>query len=70
VRPVACLTLVLLTAAASAQTSSPMNPHVLPVAPDAAEVQGVPVRVLAPVSLNFGVQLSYSSAPILVTVRR
>lgn len=42
---------------------------VLRCAPGAAAVEKVPISVLAHVSINFVVKVSYSSAPILVSVR-
>jgi hypothetical protein len=43
---------------------------VLRAAPDAAPVENVPISVLAHVSINFVVKVSYSSPPVLLTVRR
>jgi len=42
---------------------------VLKAAPNAAPVEEVPISVLAHVSVNFVVKVSYSSAPILVTIQ-
>jgi hypothetical protein len=41
---------------------------VLRAAPDAAPVENVPISVLAQVSINFVVKISYSSPPIPVTI--
>jgi hypothetical protein len=43
---------------------------VLRAAPDAAEVTDVPISVLAHVSINFVVKVSYSSPPILLSVKK
>jgi hypothetical protein len=43
---------------------------VLRAAPDAAEVADVPIGVLAHVSINFVVKVSYSSPPILLSVKK
>jgi hypothetical protein len=43
---------------------------VLRAAPNAAPIEDVPVSVLAHVSINFVVKVSYSSPPILVSVRK
>jgi hypothetical protein len=43
---------------------------VLKAAADAAPIEDVPISVLAHVSINFVVKVSYSSAPILVSVRK
>jgi hypothetical protein len=43
---------------------------VLRAAANAEPVQNVPISVMAHVSVNFVVKISYSSAPILVTVRK
>jgi hypothetical protein len=43
---------------------------VLRAAPNAAEAEGVPISVLCHVSINFVVKVSYSSAPIRVSVRK
>jgi hypothetical protein len=43
---------------------------VLKAAPTAAPIEDVPVSVLAHVSINFVVKVSYSSPPILVSVRK
>src|SRR5262249_21178917 len=43
---------------------------VLKAAPDAAPVEGVPICVMAHVSVNFVVKVSYASAPITVSVRK
>jgi hypothetical protein len=43
---------------------------VLRAAPDAVACQGVPICVMAQVSVNFVVKIGYASAPIRVTVRR
>jgi len=43
---------------------------VLKAAPDAAPIEGVPICVMAHVSVNFVVKVSYASAPIKVTVRK
>jgi hypothetical protein len=43
---------------------------VLRAAPNAAPVEDVTVSVLAHVSINFVVKVSYSSPPILVSVRK
>ena len=43
---------------------------VLRAAPDAAPIEGVPVSVLAHVSVNFVVKISYSSKPLLLTVEK
>jgi hypothetical protein len=43
---------------------------VLKAAANAAPVQDVPISVLAHVSVNFVVKISYASAPILVSVRK
>ncbi len=43
---------------------------VLRAAPDAAEVEKVPISVLAHVSVNFVVKVSYSSPAILLSVRK
>ena len=42
----------------------------LKAAPNAAPIEDVPVSVLCHVSINFVVKVSYSSDPILVTVRK
>src|SRR5262249_46227405 len=44
--------------------SSSKGHVVLKAAPDAAPIEGVPVSVLAHVSVNFVVKISYSSPPI------
>jgi hypothetical protein len=41
---------------------------VLKAAPDAAPIEKVPISVLAHVSVNFVVKVSYSSAPIQLSV--
>jgi hypothetical protein len=43
---------------------------VLKAAPNAAPIENVPLCVLAHVSINFVVKISYSSAPIMLNVRR
>jgi hypothetical protein len=43
---------------------------VLQAAPTAAPIENVPVSVLAHVSINFVVKISYSSPPILLSVRK
>jgi hypothetical protein len=43
---------------------------VLRAAPGAGPVEGVPVSVLAHVSINFVVKISYASAPLRLSVRR
>jgi hypothetical protein len=43
---------------------------VLRAAPDAAPIAGVPVCVLAQVSVNFVVKMSYASKPVLLTVEK
>jgi hypothetical protein len=43
---------------------------VLRAAPDAAPIEAVPISVLAHVSVNFVVKVSYSSAPIHVSIRK
>ena len=43
---------------------------VLKAAPDAAPIAGVPVCVLAHVSVNFVVKISYASKPVLLTVEK
>ena len=43
---------------------------VLKAAPDAAPIEGVPISVLAHVSVNFVVKVSYSSQAIPVTVAK
>ena len=43
---------------------------VLKAAPDAAPIEGVPISVMAHVSVNFVVKVSYSSPPILLSVRK
>jgi hypothetical protein len=43
---------------------------VLKAAPDAAPIEGVPICVMAHVSVNFVVKVSYASAPIKVSVRK
>ncbi len=43
---------------------------VLKAAPSAAPIENVPICVLAHVSINFVVKVSYASAPIAVTVRK
>jgi hypothetical protein len=43
---------------------------VLKAAPGAAPIEDVPISVLAHVSINFVVKMSYSSPPILVSVRK
>jgi hypothetical protein len=43
---------------------------VLRAAPNAPEAEGVPISVLCHVSINFVVKVSYSSAPIRVSVRK
>jgi hypothetical protein len=43
---------------------------VLRAAPDAAPIEDVPISVLAHVSINFVVKVSYSSAPIRVSIRK
>ena len=43
---------------------------VLKCAPNAAPVENVPISVLAHVSINFVVKVSYSSPPILISVRK
>jgi Bacterial pre-peptidase C-terminal domain len=43
---------------------------VLKAAPNAAPIEGVPVSVLCHVSINFVVKVSYSSPPILLSVRK
>jgi hypothetical protein len=43
---------------------------VLRAAPNAAPIEDVPISVLAHVSINFVVKVSYSSPPILVSVRK
>src|SRR5262249_36331813 len=43
---------------------------VLKAAADAAPIEGVPISVLAHVSVNFVVKVSYSSPPIPVSVRK
>lgn len=43
---------------------------VLRAAPDAAEVEDVPISVLAHVSINFVVKVSYSSPAILLSVKK
>jgi hypothetical protein len=43
---------------------------VLKAAPDAAPIEGVPISVLAHVSVNFVVKVSYSSPAILVNVKK
>ncbi len=43
---------------------------VLKAAPSAGPVEEVPIAVLAHVSINFVVKVSYASAPILVSVRK
>jgi hypothetical protein len=43
---------------------------VLRAAPNAAPIEGVPIAVLANVSINFVVKVHYASAPIAVSVRR
>jgi hypothetical protein len=43
---------------------------VLKCAPNAAPIENVPISVLAHVSINFVVKVSYSSPPILVSVRK
>jgi hypothetical protein len=42
---------------------------VIKAAPNAAAVENVPISVLAHVSVNFVVKVSYSSLPILLSVR-
>src|SRR5581483_11535233 len=43
---------------------------VLKAAPNAVPVEDVPISVVANVSINFVVKVAYSSAPILVSVRK
>jgi hypothetical protein len=43
---------------------------VLKVAPNAAPIENVPISVLAHVSINFVVKVSYSSPPILITIKK
>ncbi|HZT82780.1 MAG TPA: PPC domain-containing protein [Gemmataceae bacterium] len=43
---------------------------VLKAAPNAAPIEDVPISVLCHVSINFVVKVSYSSAPILVSVQK
>jgi hypothetical protein len=43
---------------------------VLRAAPNAAPIEDVPISVLCHVSINFVVKISYSSAPILVSVQK
>ncbi len=43
---------------------------VLRAAPNAAPIEGVPISVLAHVSINFVVKVSYSSPPILLSVTK
>ena len=43
---------------------------VLRAAPDAAPVEDVPISVLAHVSINFVVKVSYSSAPVRLSIRK
>jgi Bacterial pre-peptidase C-terminal domain len=43
---------------------------VLKVEPNAAPIEDVPISVLAHVSINFVVKVSYSSAPILLTIKK
>jgi hypothetical protein len=43
---------------------------VLRAAPDAAPIEDVPISVLAHVSINFVVKVSYSSAPIRLSIRK
>lgn len=43
---------------------------VLRAAPNAAPIEAVPVSVLAHVSINFVVKVSYASAPVLVSVKK
>ncbi len=43
---------------------------VLKAAPNAAPVENVPICVLAHVSVNFVVKVSYASAPILITIAK
>ncbi|HYT95430.1 MAG TPA: hypothetical protein VEL76_42315, partial [Gemmataceae bacterium] len=43
---------------------------VLKAAPNAAPIEDVPISVLCHVSINFVVKVSYSSSPILVSVRK
>jgi hypothetical protein len=43
---------------------------VLKAAPNAAPIEDVPISMLAHVSINFVVKVSYSSPPILVSVRK
>lgn len=42
---------------------------VLKAAPNAAPIDNVPISVLAHVSINFVVKISYSSSPIMVSIR-
>src|SRR5207253_5191315 len=43
---------------------------VLKVAANAAPIEQVPISVLAHVSINFVVKVSYSSAPIWITIKK
>jgi hypothetical protein len=43
---------------------------VLKVAPNAAPIENVPISVLAHVSINFVVKVSYSSPPIWITIKK
>jgi hypothetical protein len=43
---------------------------VLKVAPNAAAIENVPINVLAHVSINFVVKVSYSSPPIWITIKK
>jgi hypothetical protein len=43
---------------------------VLKAAPNAAPIENVPISVLAHVSINFVVKVSYSSPPILLTIQK
>jgi hypothetical protein len=43
---------------------------VLKAAPNAAPIEGVPVCVMAHVSVNFVVKMTYASPAILVTIEK
>jgi hypothetical protein len=43
---------------------------VLRAAPNAEPVEAVPISVLAHVSINFVVKISYSSEPVLLSIRK
>jgi hypothetical protein len=43
---------------------------VLKAAPDAPEIQDLPIAVLGQISINFVVKVSHASEPLLITVKK